>query len=154
MVFGWRKYRSLIIVTAIAATAYLWWLFRPELLFISKHASESAPSAIAEIQPLFTGSLHALSDAPETAGRVNVLKTGDSLQLEISNLQSEAATSFEVALALAVDRSSPTRVLGKIAIAEHQTLTIPPGIDPAITKTVLLTDDSQRILATATLEPF
>lgn len=154
MVSPWRKYRLLIIVSAIAAAACLWWLFRPELLFIDKHVNESAPAAIAEIQPLFTGSLHAHGDAPETAGRVNVLKTGDRLQLEISNLHSKAGTSFEVALALAADQASQTRALGKIVIAGDQTLTIPPGIDPAINKTVLLTDDSQRILATATLEPF
>ena len=82
------------------------------------------------------------------------MKKGNGLQLQISNLESKAATSFEVALALAADQASQSKVLGKITIAGQETLMIPSHLNPAINKTVLLTNSSQRILATATLEPF
>jgi hypothetical protein len=151
---GWRKRRTVIVVLAFAVAVCLWWLFRPELLFVNRHINEAAPAAIAKLQPLFTGNLHAVDDVPETAGRVNVVKKGNSLHLEISNLESKAATSFGVALAVAPDQASESQVLGNITIAGHEALVIPRDLDPTIKKTVLLTDNSQRILATATLEPF
>lgn len=151
---GWRKRRVPIIVLSLVAAVCLWWLFRPELLVINKRVNETAPAAIAEIQPLFTGTLHAVGNAPETAGRVNVLKNGNSLQLEILNLESKAATSFSVSLAPSAEQASQSKVLGQVTVGSHQALVIPYDLDPTIDKTVLLTDSSQRIVAITSLEAF
>jgi len=150
----WRKRRVPIIVLSLAVAVCLWWLFRPDLLVLNKRVNETAPAAIAESQPLFTGMLHTAGNAPETAGRVNVLKKGNSLQLEILNLESKAATSFRVSLALSADQASRSKLLGQVTVAGHEALVIPPGLDPTIDKTVLLTDNSQKVVAITSLEAF
>jgi hypothetical protein len=150
----WRKSRVAIIVVSLAVAVCLWWLFRPELLVINKRVNETAPAAIAEIQPLFTGTLHAAGNARETAGRVNVLKKGNSLQLEILNLESKAATSFTVSLAPSADQASQSKLLGQVTVGSHQALVIPHDLDPTIDKTVLLTDNSKRVVAVTSLEAF
>jgi hypothetical protein len=151
---GRRKRRVPIIVLSLAVAVCLWWLFRPELLVINKRVNETAPAAIAEIQPLFTGSLHAVGNAPETSGRVNVLKKGNSLQLVILNLESKAATSFTVSLAPSTDKASQSKPLGQVTVAGHQAFVIPHDLDLTIDKTVLLMDSSQKILAVTSLEAF
>jgi hypothetical protein len=150
----WRKYRSLIALSALVAGTVLWWLFRPELLFIDKHVNEAEPPGIAAIQPAFTGSLHAASDAGETHGRVNILKTGKDLHLEISDLESKADGPFTVALAPTPDSTWGAHVLGTVTTAGHEKLPIPPGIDLASNTAVLLMDPSQRVIGKATIEPF
>ncbi|MFZ0589285.1 MAG: hypothetical protein WAM39_02265 [Bryobacteraceae bacterium] len=153
LISAWRKHRFLIALLALVMAIALWWLFRPELLFINKQVNQAAPAGIAAIQPVFTASLHPIDDASGPHGRVNILRSGHDLQLEISNLQSNAAKSFTVALG---PSESVTRaaVVGRVTVAGHERLALPSGLDPAGNRTVLLTDDSHRILATATLEPF
>lgn len=149
----WRKHRTLLILIFLAVAVVLWWLFRPELLFINKRVSQAAPPGVDAIQPLFTGSLHAVGDASDTHGRVNILKAGNQLQFEISNLESKAANSFTVALG--PGESLPqAKVLGEVVVGRQQSLALPAGLDPASNGTVLLTDNGHRVLAKATLEPF
>ena len=149
----WRQHRTLIALAALLVAVALWWLFRPELLFINKQVNQAAPVGIAAIQPVFTASLHAVGNAGETHGRVNILKDGNELQLEMSNLESKAASSFTVALG-PTESLAEAKVLGRVAVAGHENFVLSPGLDPTSNKTVLLTDDSRRILAKATLEPF
>ena len=149
----WRKHRTLIALAALLVAVVLWWLFRPELLFINTQVSQAAPPGIAGIQPLFTGSLHGAGDAGETHGRVNILKNGNELQLEMSNLESKAASSFTVALG-PTESLAQAKALGEVVVNGHEKLALPPGLNPASDKTVLLTDNAHRILAKATLEPF
>ncbi len=149
----WRKHRTLIALAALLVAVVLWWLFRPELLFINTQVSQAAPPGIAAIQPLFTGNLHGTGDAGETHGRVNILKNGNELQLELSNLESKAASSFTVALG-PTESLAQAKVLGDVEVGGHEKLALPPGLDPENNRTVLLTDGPRRILAKATLEPF
>lgn len=150
----WRKHRTLLICSALVVLACLWWLFRPELLFVNKRVNETAPSGIAALQPVFTGDLHAVSGAGVTKGRVNVLKKGNSLQLEISDLESTAGRSFTVALAAVADSTSGATHLGSVTVSNNEKLAIPPGLDPGSNTTVLLIDASHRVIAKAALEPF
>ncbi len=149
----WRKHRTLLILVSLAVAVVLWWLFRPELLFINKQVSQAAPPGVDAIQPLFTASLRAAGDAAETHGRVNILKNGKQLQFEISNFESKAASSFTVALG-PTDSLAQAKVLGEVVVGAHENLTLPPGLDPASNATVLLTDNAHRVLAKATLGPF
>ena len=149
----WRQHRTLITLAALLVAVALWWLFRPELLFINKQVNQAAPVGIAAIQPVFTASLHAVGNAGETHGRVNILKNGNELQLEMSNLESKAASSFTVALG-PTESLAQAKVLGDVVVGGHEKLALPPGLNPASDKTVLLTDNAHRILAKATLEPF
>ena len=136
----WHKHRTLIICSALVVLACLWWLFRPELLFVNKRVSDAAPSGIAALQPVFTGELHAVGGAAATHGRVNIFKQGSSLQLQISNLESKAGPSFTVALATKAGSTSGGTSLGSVTVSGNKRLAIPTGLDPASNRTVLLID--------------
>jgi hypothetical protein len=143
----------LIILGLVVLTA-IWWLFRPERLFVNVHVDEAAPVGIADSQPVFTGSLKPSSNLGEIHGRVNILKKGNSLELEISNLESKGPQSFDVAIAPDANSWPTARRLGTITAGRHERFTIPAGSDLYANKTVLLTDGPNRLMATATLEPF
>lgn len=131
----------------------LWWLFRPEALFISRQVSETAPADVAEIQPLFTGSLHTAGTAAPTTGRVNVLKTGAGYQVEISDLESPATGPFTVEMA-ANDADPQPAGLGTVSASGHEKLTLPAGLSPNGHRIVWLMDRSNQVVAKANLEPF
>ncbi len=150
----WRKYRILVICFTLLVLACLWWLFRPERLFINMRVNEAAPGGIAALQPVFTGELHAVSGAAATHGRVNIFKQGSSLQLRFSNLESTAGTSFTVALTTKAGSESGATSLGSVTISGHEKLTIPMGLDPGSNNTVLLIDPPHQLVAKATLESF
>jgi hypothetical protein len=150
----WRKHRAALILVGLVVLTGLWWLFRPERLFVNVQVDETVPAEIADIQPVFTGSLKASNDSSGLQGRVNIRKTGDGLELEISNLESKAGQSFTVVIAPDANSLSSAKTLGPVTPGGHEKLAIPPGLDLAVNKTVLLTDNSNRVLAAATLEPF
>lgn len=151
----WRKYRTLIICFAVAVLAYLWWQFRPELLFVNKRVNEAPPGSIAALQPVFTGELHAVGSAAEAHGRVNIFREGHGLQLQISNLETTAGASFTVVLAAKAASITGGTNLGSVTVSGNEKLAIPSGVDPGSNSTVLLIDAShQAVVAKATLEPF
>jgi hypothetical protein len=150
----WRKYRILIIYFAVGVLGCFWWLFRPERLFINTRINEAAPSGIAALQPVLTGELHAVAGAATTHGRVNIFKDGSSLQLQVSNLESAAGSSFAVTLAAKTDSTAGGISLGSVTVAGNEKLAIPTGLDPGGDKMVLLIDASHRVIARATLEAF
>ncbi len=150
----WRKYRILVICFALAVLACFWLLFRPERLFINMRVNEAAPVGIAALQPVFTGELHAVSGAAATHGRVNIIKQGSGLQLQISNLESKAGSSFTVALTTNAGSTSGGASLGSVTVSGNEKLAIPTGLDPGSNTTVLLIDPSHQVVASATLEPF
>lgn len=150
----WRKHRTLIICSALVVLACLWWLFRPELLFVNQRVNEVAPDGISALQPVFTGELHAVGAAAATHGRVNIFRKGSSLQLQISNFESTAGISFTVALAAKAGATSGATSLGSLTASGNEKLTIPTGLDPDRNRTVLLIDTSHQVVATADLEPF
>lgn len=153
-VSGFRRYRNSLVLGALLLASGFWWLFRPERLFINQQVNETASAWVTAPQPIFTGSLQSAAGANQTDGRVNIVKNGGRLQLQIDNFESKASKSFGVALAPRMDSMAGAQTLGDITIGGHEKLTLPSGIDPAIDKSVLLTNASNRIVATATLEPF
>lgn len=149
-----RKYRTLFVIIALPILVGLWWLFRPERLFINQQVNEAAPAGVADLQPVFTGSFHAATPGGANIhGRVNVLKDGSKLRLQFTNLESTTTKSFTVALAPGVSSSAGAKTLGDITVAAPKMLDVPAGVNPATDKTVLLMKSNQ-IIATATLEAF
>lgn len=149
----WQRYRGAVLIAGIAVGIVLWWLFRPEALFLNRQVSETAPADVAAIQPLFTGSLHSTGAATQTTGRVNVLKNGAGFQLEIADLASQASGPFTVALAASETDSQPGG-LGAVSAGGHEKLSIPDGLNPGGHRIVLLMDRSNQVVAKAALEPF
>lgn len=143
---------TLIALAGLALALPLWWIFRPELLFVNKRVDQIAPDEISSLEPLFTGSFHSVGDA-QISGRVDIVRSGATLKLEIVNLESRSSKLFNVVIALDVNSWSKGTALGNITVDRSQRLILPAGIDPAVRKTVLLTSDG-HVAASAVLEPF
>lgn len=71
-----NRRRSILIAAAVAGAA-AWYLFRPELLFIDRHANEPPPASgdSTPMQVVASGRFH--GDAHETAGRAELHRTAD-----------------------------------------------------------------------------
>ena len=147
-----HRHRGAVPIAGIAVAIVLWWLFRPEALFINRQVSETAPADVAQIQPVFTGSLHTAGTAAPTTGRVNVLRRAAGFQLEISDLESQVTGPFTVGMAAAND-TQPID-LGTVSASGHEKLTLPAGLNPDGHRIILLMDHSNQVLARANLEPF
>jgi hypothetical protein len=81
-----RKHKMLTGVVAAIVLGALWYLFRPEKLFINQRVNEAAPvAANGQAQPIYTGRLHA--KLHDTSGRATVYRQPDgTLTLHKRNL--------------------------------------------------------------------
>jgi hypothetical protein len=143
---------TLIVLNCLTLGLPLWWIFRPELIFVNKHVNETAPGEIGSLEPVFTGEVYSVGDA-QIRGRVDLVRSGGTLKLEILNLKSSSIKQFNVVIARDVNSWSKGTALGNITVDGGQKLILPAGIDPAVRKTVLLISDG-HVAASAVLEPF
>ncbi|MGC2662308.1 MAG: hypothetical protein WA324_30460 [Bryobacteraceae bacterium] len=150
---AFRRLRVPLLVLGFVAAISLWWLFRPELLFINQRVNETTPIAVATLQPIFTGSFRPLVGMQDTHGRVNIIDRRGGLQLEITNFRSKEAASLTIALASKIEPRDQVQTLGTVAATGKTVLPLPAGLDLSIDKTVLLIKDKE-VVATAILEPF
>jgi hypothetical protein len=143
--------RKVLAAIALVVAIGLWYAFRPEKLFVNQKVSEAPSAAIANAQPLFTGSLRAADSAPETHGRVNILPQGNGTLLEIKGLDTKATGPYAVSI-MAGDHAIS---IGSIeAGAAGGKFPIPADVHPAESTKVSLSDASQHTIATASLEAF
>ena len=153
-----RRYRTLIVIAGVAILIPLWAAFRPEKLFTTVKVNESAPAGLAEAQPLFTGSLHTVGAAVETHGRINILKSGSDLQLQVANLDTKAAGPFTVSITAKdpgdAGAADDATNLGTVPDGANPRVRLPAGTDPTVSKYVLLSDAAKHPVAKATLDKF
>ena len=155
-----RRLRPLLLIVGLIVICALWALFRPEKLFVNQRVDEKAPAEIGNLEPLFTGSLHQVGNGKEIHGRINVLKQGGGLQVEIANLETKAVGPFTLSIAADntshMDTGKRARILGTLpAGATHGLLPLAADMNPVTSKTILLTDETtHQIIAEATLEEF
>jgi hypothetical protein len=145
--FSRKVFAAIAVVVAIG----LWYAFRPEKLFVNQKVSEAPSAAIANAQPLFTGSLRTADSAPETHGRVNILPQGDGTQLEVKGLDTKATGPYAVSI-MAGDHAFSVGSIQAGATAGR--FIVPADAHPAESTKVTLSDASQHTIATASLEAF
>ena len=97
------RYRIATVTAAIVITAGLWYLFRPEKLFINQRVNEAAPFASGGAsQPVFTGLLS--GKLHETKGRATVYRAPDgTMSLRLTDFSTSNGPDVHVVLVAADD---------------------------------------------------
>ena len=160
-----RKHKLLSTVASLIVVGALWYLFRPEKLFINKRVSEAAPfAADRDAQPIYTGTLS--GKLHETSGRATVYRQPDgALTLRLTDFHTSNGPDVHVVLATADDLGLQSTVPGKaLASVEigalkgnqgDQDYKLPANTDFAHYSTVAIyCERFHAVFGTATLQPF
>jgi Electron transfer DM13 len=93
-----NRHRVTTAIVALVAAAGLWYLFRPEKLFINQRVNEAAPTAAGNsAQPEFTGLLN--SKLHETKGRATVYRAQDgTMNLRLTDFSTSNGPDVHVVL--------------------------------------------------------
>jgi hypothetical protein len=142
--------RTLIITSCFIGAAVLWYLFRPELLFIDKSVNESFPTgasastvsnkgtSAAEQKPLqlFSGMFH--KGAHETKGTAAILQLPDGTRvLRLTNFETSNGPDVRVLLIATDDatdngtvkNSQPIEIARLKGNIGDQNYNVPPNVD-------------------------
>ena len=160
-----RKHKTLSAVVAAIALSALWYLFRPEKLFINQSVNEAAPlSANGQPQPIYTGRLK--GKLHETSGRATVYRNPDgTLTLRLSDFRTSNGPDVHVVLATpddpALQTSAPGTALSSVEVGApkgnegEQNFDLPAKTDLARDNTVVIYCERFRaVFGVATLQPF
>ena len=160
-----RNHKAIVTVTALIILAALWYLFRPEKLFINQRVNEPAPIASAhDAQPIFTGRLSA--KLHETSGRATVYRQPDgTLTLRLTDFHTSNGPDVHVVLAApddpALQATAPGKALASVEVAVlkgnegDQDYTLPANADLSRYSTVAIyCERFHAVFGTASLQPF
>lgn len=112
MISFFRKHKVLSAVTSLIVVGVLWYLFRPEKLFINQRVNEAAPfAADRDAQPIYTGRL--TGKLHDTSGRATVYRQPDgTLTLRLTDFHT--SNGPDVRLATADDPALQNAVPGRL----------------------------------------
>jgi hypothetical protein len=160
-----NRHRVVTVVVAIVAAAGLWYLFRPEKLFINQRVNEEAPFVAGNSpQPAFTGLLS--GKLHETKGRATVYKAQDgTMSLRLTDFSTSNGPDVHVVLAEASDpglkNNVPGTALQSIEVGTlrgnegNQEYSLPANVDLTRYDTVAIYCERFRaVFGTAKLESF
>jgi|SRR5579871_5963652 len=160
-----KKYKTILLIGAVPVVIALWWLFRPEKLWVNEKVNEPAPFAASSGEPTLvaTGKLEAKSQP--TQGRASLYKNNDG-KFELRLTDFETAKSGDVTLMLvspddaahAMDAKQPLAGtnLGTVqASTPEQRFAVPAGTDVTkLTEVVVYDAKGNQAFGVARLEAF
>lgn len=165
MISFFRKHKLLAAMLSLIAVSALWYLFRPEKLFVNQRVNEAAPFAAGhDAQPIYTGRLSA--KLHETSGRATIYRQPDgALTLRLTDFHTSNGPDVHVVLATADDPALQSAVPGKaLASVEvgglkgnegDQDYKLSANTDFTRYSTVVIYCERFRaVFGTATLQPF
>lgn len=165
MIVFLRKHKTPFGVVATIVLVALWYLFRPEKLFINQRVNEAAPVAVnGQAQPIYTGRLHA--KLHDTSGRATVYHQPDgTLTLRLSDFHTSNGPDVHVVLAAsgdpALQSSAPGKALASVEVGVlkgnegDQDYKLPGNTDLARYNTVAIyCERFQAVFGAASLQPF
>jgi hypothetical protein len=160
-----RQHKLFSAVAFLIVVGALWFLFRPEKLFINQRVNEAAPfAAVSDAQPIYTGRLS--GKLHETSGRATVYRQPDgTLTLRLSDFHTSKGPDEHVVLATADDpalqSTGPGKALASVEIGAlkgnegDQDYKLPANTDFARYTTVAIYSERfHAVFGTATLQPF
>lgn len=160
-----RKYKIGTAVVSFVLVSGLWYLFRPEKLFINKQVNEAAPFAQDDAeQPTYTGTFKAV--VHDTAGRASVYRNSNgSLSLKLTNFHTSNGPDVHVVLAKSSDpalsKTSPGAALDSLEVAPikgnegDQEYALPAKVDLAQYNTVAIyCERFHAVFGSAMIQPF
>lgn len=159
------KNRKILLLAALPVVIVVWWLFRPEKLFVNERVNEATPfSTMNQPEPVFTGKFQAHNE--QTKGRATIYKSSDGkLELRLTDFATVAGDDLQVALSSGEDDMTKTREgkllsdsqeLGAVRPTEmEQRFAIPSGVNPSkLSSVVVFNSKLKQIIGLAKLEPF
>ena len=165
MISFFRKHKLLFGVASLIVVGALWYLFRPEKLFINQRVNEAAPfAADSNAQPIYTGRL--TGKLHDTSGRATVYRQPDGkLTLRLTDFHTSNGPDVHVVLATADDPAPQNAVPGKaLASVEvgglkgnegDQDYKVPTNTDITRYSTVAIyCERFHAVFGAATLQPF
>ena len=160
-----RKHKAIATVAALIILAGLWYLFRPEKLFINQRVSEAAPfAANTSAQPIYTGRLS--GKLHETSGRATIYRQPDgTLTLRLTGFHTSNGPDVHVVLATgddpALQSAVPGKALASVEVAalkgneEDQDYKLPANADLVRYNTVAIyCERFHAVFGTASLQAF
>jgi hypothetical protein len=160
-----RKHKLLFAVASLIVAGALWYLFRPEKLFINQRVNEAAPFAPdRDAQPIYTGKLN--TKLHETTGRATVYRQPDgALTLRLTDFRTSNGPDVHVVLAStddpALQRAAPGKALASVEVGGlkgnegDQEYKLPANTNFTRYGTVAIYCERFRaVFGTATLQPF
>jgi len=160
-----RKHKMFSGVVAVIVLGGLWYLFRPEKLFINQRVNEAVPVATnGQAQPIYTGRLHA--KLHDTSGRATVYRQPDgTLTLRLSDFHTSNGPDVHVVLAApddpALQSSAPGNALTSVEVGAlkgdegDQDYSLPAKADLARYNTVVIYCERFRaVFGDGSLQPF
>ena len=165
MIPFFRKHKLLSAVISLILAGAIWYLFRPEKLFVNQRVNEAAPfAANQEAQPIYTGTLS--GKLHETTGRATVYRQPDgTLTLRLTDFHTSNGPDVHVVLATADDpalhSAGPGKALASIEVGAlkgnegDQDYKLPANTDFRRYSTVAIyCVRFHAVFGTAMLEPF
>ncbi|MFY9688443.1 MAG: DM13 domain-containing protein [Candidatus Acidiferrales bacterium] len=159
------RYKWLLTAVGFVVLVGLWWIFRPEKLWVNQKVNEPAPfAASADPQPLFTGLL--AGKAHPTSGRATIYKAPDGKQyLRLSDFSTSNGPDVHVLLAQSADPSLTQDIVkGQLDSVElgslkgnqgDQNYDLPPSVDlQKYNAAVIYCERFHAVFGVAKLEQF
>ena len=159
------KHKLLSTVAFLIVVGALWYLFRPEKLFINQRVNEAAPFAVdRDAQPIYTGRLS--RKLHETSGRATVYRQPDgTLILRLTDFHTSNGPDVHVVLATgddpALQNTAPGKALASVEVGGlkgnegDQFYKLPANTDFTRYSTVAIyCERFHAVFGTATLQPF
>ena len=133
--------RNVFVASGVVVLAVLWYLFRPELLFVNKTVNEALPTTMtasaAAMAPTAVAAGQFHSGAHDTSGTATVLQDGSGRLLRLTNFKTSNGPDVHVYLVAAGDATDNDTVkkagfidLGSIKGNEgDQNYNVPANVD-------------------------
>ena len=165
MISYFRKHKLLALTLSLVVVSAIWYLFRPEKLFINQRVNEAAPFATAhDAQPIYTGRLS--TKLHETSGRATIYRQPDgALTLRLSDFHTSNGPDVHVVLATsddpALQSATPGKALASIEVGAlkgnegDQDYKVPANANFTRYSTVVIyCERFHAVFGSATLQPF
>lgn len=159
------RHKWLLAAVGFVVLVALWWLFRPEKLWVNQKVNEPAPfAASADPQPLYTGRLE--GKAHQTSGRATIYKAPNGTQyLRLSDFSTSNGPDVHVLLAQSADPSLTQDIVkGQLDSVElgplkgnqgDQNYDLPPSVDlQKYNAAVIYCERFHAVFGVAKLEQF
>lgn len=160
-----KKHQTILLIAAVPVLVVLWWLFRPEKLWVNEKVNEPAPFAASAGEPalIATGKLEARSQP--TQGRASLYKQGDGkFELRLTDFETAKSDDLNIILVNPDDagramdaKQVPTGAnLGIVQPGTaEQHLAVPANVDVTkLTEVVVYEMKGNQVYGAAKLEAF
>jgi len=95
-----KKYKWILLIGAVPVLVVLWWLFRPEKLWVTEKVNEPAPFSASAGEPTLVATGKLESKSQPTQGRASIYKNSDGkFELRLTDFGTAKSDDLSIILA-------------------------------------------------------